>query len=194
LKRKRLHRPSPQLFDPHVVKAAFNISPVPKGDHIWHFKGSIFDHGLLRKKIKPGSALTDVLVPSDVGILFVLTKHPLCQDVRDAYPPLEWDFSPNDKVVVVSGSHEGQKAIVMAVERRTLEVELSTGEVTSIDWSDVQKDISIGNFIKVLHGSYSGETGWVEKVDGGTIYVVQKDGNKNDRDSVKASLPFFNQC
>ncbi|KIL55908.1 hypothetical protein M378DRAFT_17526 [Amanita muscaria Koide BX008] len=78
LKRKRSHRPSLQLFNPYVVEAAFNISPVPKGNHIWSFKGSIFDHGLLRKKIKPGSALPDVLVPGDVGILFMLTKHPLC--------------------------------------------------------------------------------------------------------------------
>jgi transcription elongation factor len=196
LKRKRIHRPSPQLFDPQVVKAAFDKKPVPGGDHIWRFNGSTFDHGLLRKKVKPGSAVPDVLVPSDVGILFALSKHPICGCMlRDMFPrPLEWDFSPRDKVILVSGSREGQKAIVTAVEEHTLEVELSTGEVTSVSWSAAQKDIGIGTFIKVLHGTHSGETGWVDRVDDGVVYFVQKDGNKNDRDSVKASLPIFNQC
>ena len=191
LKRKRSIRPSPSLFEPEVAARAFDTQPVAGAtNHIWRFKGSTFDHGLLRKKVKPGSAVPDVLVPSNVRVLFALSNHPI---YRHYLPrPLEWSFSPNDELIIIAGLHKGQKAIVVAVEERNLEVELPTHEVASVSWYHAQKDITIGSFVKVLHGMHSGELGWVDKVDDhGVINVVQKDGNKNDIGSIQASFSFF---
>ncbi|KIL56839.1 hypothetical protein M378DRAFT_16731 [Amanita muscaria Koide BX008] len=142
-------RPSPQLFNPQAVAFSFEEQPRPGDtDHIWRFNGLTFDHGLLRKTFKPSSASGYPIHPS----LFEKPNR-----------PLEWDFSPEDKVILVSCWRKGQNTIVMAVEECALEVEVSTGEVISVPWNDVQKDIKIGSFVKVLCGLHSGETGWVDK-------------------------------
>ncbi|KAM6503162.1 hypothetical protein JOM56_000105 [Amanita muscaria] len=164
-KRKRPARPSPQLFNPQAIAFSFEEQPRPGDtDHIWRFNGLTFDHGLLRKTFKPGSAVPNVLVPSNVVITFCQSGYPIHPSLFEKpNRPLEWDFSPDDKVILVSRWRKGQNAIVVAVEERALEVEVSTGEVISVPWNDVQKDIKIGGFVKVLCGLHSGETGWVDK-------------------------------
>jgi transcription elongation factor len=192
-KRKRPARPSPQLFNPQAVAFSFEEQPRPgDADHIWRFNGLTFDHGLLRKTFKPGSAVPNVLVPSNVVITFCQSGYPIHPSLFEKpNRPLEWDFSPDDKVVLVSRWRKGQNAIVVAVEERALEVEVSTGEVISVPWNDVQKDIKIGGFVKVLCGLHSGETGWVDKVDDGVLHIVQKHDNKDDMASIEASFFFF---
>ncbi|KAM6493800.1 hypothetical protein JOM56_010161 [Amanita muscaria] len=185
--------PSPQLFNPQAVAFSFEEQPRPgDADHIWCFKGLTFDHSLLRKTFKPGSAVPNVLVPSNIVITFCQSGYPIHPSLfKKPNRPLEWDFSPDDKVVLVSHWRKGQNTIVVAVEECALEVEVSTGEVISVPWNDVQKDIKIGGFIKVLCGLHSGKTGWVDKVDNGVLHIVQKHDNKDDMASIKASFLFF---
>jgi hypothetical protein len=101
-KRKRpgsIPRPPPQLFVPRVVEAAFEAKPKKRRDGMWHFKGSTYDHGLLRKKINPGAAIPFGLVPTNFGIQFAYSSHPVFTSNPTLFPcPVEWEFSPNETV------------------------------------------------------------------------------------------------
>ena len=196
-KRKRhgaIPRPPPQLFVPQVVGAAFGTQP-KRGDTegVWHFKGSTYDHGLLRKTIKPGAATPSALVPTNISIQFALSDHPAFSNNPSVFcRPTGWEFSPDEKVVFLTSRHKGQKAVIMTVEEEALYAELSTGEVVQASWFDVRKDISIGNFVKVVGGPESGKMGWVNSIDKfGVLGIVENYGNNRSVEEVNL---LFCQC
>jgi hypothetical protein len=194
-KRKRcgsIPRSSPQLFVPQVVAAAFGAK-VRRGDAegVWHFKGSTYEHGLLRKKINPGAAIPITLVPTDSSFNFLLSGHPVLNDISRYPRPMGWEFSLDERVVFLTSRRKGQKAVIVAVEEDALYVELSSGEVVKASWLEVRKDISVGNFVKVVGGPKNGKMGWVNSIDKGVLCVVE---NYGDNGSVEEVSFFFGQC
>ena len=196
-KRKRhgsIPRPPPQLFEPQVVAATFGIQPKQKDtEGVWRFKGSTYDHGLLQKIIKPGAATPSALVPTNFSFQFALSDHPAFHENLSVFRrPMGWEFSPDEKVVFLKSQHKGQKAIIVAVEEEALYAELSTGEVVQTSWFAVRKDISIGNFMKVIGGPESGKTGWVNSIDKfGVLGIVENYGNTGSVEEVNL---LFCQC
>jgi ribosomal protein L24 len=188
-KRKRpgsIPRPPPQLFVPQVVAAAFGAQPKNRRDGLWRFQSSTYDHGLLRKKINPGAAIPFNLVPTNLGIQFASSSHPIFTDDSDVFPrPMEWEFSPNETVIFLTPRHKGQKAVVVEVEEHGLYLELSTGGSVKATWFDVAKDISVGDFIKVISGPKSGKMGWVHSIDQSRVLsIVEKYENNGNMDSI----------
>jgi transcription elongation factor len=189
-KRKRpgsIPRPPPQLFVPRVVEAAFEAKPKKRRDGMWHFKGSTYDHGLLQKKINPSAAIPFSLVPTNLGIQFAYSSHPVFTSNPTLFPrPVEWEFSPNETVNFLTSRRKGQKGVIVAVEERVLHVELTTGEVVEASWFDVGKDINVGDFIKVIGGPLSGKIGWVNSIDQfKVLHIVEKYENNGNMDGTK---------
>lgn len=171
-KRKRSKTPpEPALFDPVTASRVYQVDPVKQGDHVYCFRGNIFDHGLIVLPYDLHSVSTTfVRMPLSIHTLFRQSRHPL---VLSSSPPCpaEWKFTEGDPVLIPSS---GKRGTVSATQEASVEVDLATGEgVINVPWSDLRKDIVVGDFVEVEGGSLLGRVGWVEAVEGEVVHFIE---------------------
>ncbi|CAA7270383.1 unnamed protein product [Cyclocybe aegerita] len=191
LKRKRsVVPPKPALFEPNVIKYLYDINPIQKSDGLYTFHGLHFKHRLLQKHYDFHSlASTAVDMPSYFFLLFKASDHPSLHTSR--FPrPREWIFEQGERVIICSS---GKSGVVAVIGTNNLEVDLGAENGKEIfPWSDIQKDVRIGDFITITSGRLHGTTGWVDKVDEDVIHVIEKhvDDHNTDTD-LSSSLKEF---
>ena len=73
-----------------------------------------------------------------------------------------------------------------------MEVDLATKEgIEVVSWYNVCKVFSAGDFVIVTSGPSRGTKGWVERIEGDTVYLLeyQEKGNvSTSSDNIKVSL------
>jgi transcription antitermination factor NusG len=189
LKRKRTAiKPEPKLFDPATFSSVFHRQPKRQDNGIYTSRGLVFDHGLLRLNLGLHSiSLNSTGIPTRILKLFNLSSHPALTGSKFP-PPEEWTFEEGEQVIISSSEKE---ATIVAVESTHLEVDLATGEgIEAVSWYNVRKVFSAGNFVCVTSGPLRGTMGWVERIVGDTVYLLEykEKGNvSTSSDDIKVS-------
>jgi hypothetical protein len=190
LKRKRSAiRPEPRLFDPATFSSVFQRQAKHHRNGIYTSRGLVFDHGLLCLDLDLHSISPNFTgVPSQILGLFKLSSHPYLTGSK--FPrPEEWIFEEGERVTVCSSEKE---ATIAAVKPTHLEVDLATNEgIVVVSWYDLRKVFSAGAFVSVTSGPLRGTMGWVERIAGDTVYLLEyrEKGNlSTSSDDIKVSF------
>ena len=81
--------------------------------------------------------------------------------------PSEWEFEEGEEILLRNSTKRG---VINALGPHWVEV-LVTGEGdVRVPWLDIQKVVSVGQFVEVTAGVYCGQKGWVETVVTGGMY------------------------
>lgn len=164
--------PAPMLFDPTSFKHLHDIDPKQQGEGRYIVGGFTFEHGLIRKRYDLHSLLSDVTDISSYFLnLFVLSQHPII--LASTFPhPREWIFEDGEWVTIQSSNKLGS---VNAVFPEYLEVELASNEgAVRVTWGDIRKVVTVGDFVRIGAGPLHGTTGWVDRIDGDTVHIIEK--------------------
>lgn len=104
--------------------------------------------------------------------MFRRSRHPAVLDI-DIPRPEEWKFEVNDRVEVLSSGRIGRVTVVHSLY---LEVNRDLDEITQswcfvhddherVRWYNIQKLFNVGDYVKVTGGPYTGDCGWVVRVE-----------------------------
>lgn len=185
-KRKRSRIPPPsRLFDPVEFHRIFHVEPRNQGNGTYTAKGYTFEHGLLRKRFDFHSvSATSVDIPIDIFQIYKHCEHPRIEESN--FPrPREWVFEEGERVRVPSLKETGT---ILAIGANDLEVDLEFSGVHSFSWYQVQKDINVGDFVKILSGQYFERTGWVVSVMGQHVSIMEERTTSNAMNALEAHL------
>ncbi|KAF8177419.1 hypothetical protein BJ912DRAFT_1063575 [Pholiota molesta] len=154
-------RPDPRLFDPKEFQRNSSKQIQTKGT--LHRIGRLeFMDGLLYKRYAYSSLSGPVIqMPWSLSSMFAFAlDNPNHKDVDlERRPrPQEWIFFIEEKVVVQSS---GKHGIIRGLEAEYAEVECKDEGTQPVYWYNMQKDISVGNFVTILNGHSQGYEGWV---------------------------------
>jgi len=171
LKRKRSAaiRPEQRLFDPVTFSSVFQREAKLHYNGTYTSARQVFDHGLLCRNLDFHSIfLNSTGVPSEVLRLFKLSSHPSLT----GFPrPEEWIFEEGERVTVCSSRKEAK---ITAVKPTHLEVDLATDEgIEAVSWYNVHKVFTPGDFVSVTSGSLRGTMGWVDRIAGETVDLLE---------------------
>jgi transcription antitermination factor NusG len=174
-------RPPPALFN---VRAALQLANVEAADGLsllqsglYTFDNHCYDHGLLRKTVKPTSiSSTRVYMPTELYCLFKESEHP---DISSFPSAFEWEFVEGDKVHLVAGpgTYEGQKGTISTVQDTHIIVALAEsdgGGIVKVQSDQLLKAFVIGDFVKILRGVSKDRMGWIAKVDDHDMEIVER--------------------
>ena len=147
----------------------------------------VFDHGLLRLDLEFHSIfLNSTGVPSEVLRLFKLSSHPSLSGFPRSE---EWIFEEGERVTVCSS---GKEAMITAMKSTHLEVDLATDEgIVAMSWYNVHKVFTPGDFVSVTSGPLRGTMGWVDRIAGETVDLLEykEKGNVSTySDGIKVSF------
>jgi hypothetical protein len=169
-KRKRSGtRADPRLFTKEMrvgVAKNHDITRIYEEiDGSWTMFGRKFQDGLEVRTVHCQSVSpTSVSMPSTTFYEFQKAPHP---DIMNAtFPcPSEWKFFEGERVVAIKPSEK--RGIIKAMHARSVEVDLEAGEgIMNVHWSNLRKNVAIGDFAEVISGALCGEKGWVVEISG----------------------------
>ncbi|PPQ74375.1 hypothetical protein CVT24_000864 [Panaeolus cyanescens] len=168
---------SPNLFDPCSFRATYGREPHRLGDNEYRVGSTVYEHGLIRKKFdyhSLSSAVSDI--PLAQHRLFQQSKHPRL-DTCIFPPPFEWLFEEADRVLIQTSKRSGFVVSNWDKKdpktRNMIEVMCDDGELLSVSYLELQKDIKLGDYVEIRRGLLQGSMGWVDAVhDNGLIHIV----------------------
>jgi len=81
--------------------------------------------------------------------------------------PSEWEFEEGEEILLHNSTKYG---VINPLGPHWMEV-LVTGEGdVRVPWLDIQKVVSVGQFVEVTTGVYCGQKGWVDTIVTGGMY------------------------
>ena len=167
-KRKRSGtRADPRLFTKEMrvgVAKNHDITQIYEEiDGSWTMFGRKFQDGLeVRTVHRQSVSPTSISMPSTTFYEFQKAPHP---DIMNAtFPcPSEWKFFEGERVVAIKPSEK--RGIIKAMHACSVEVDLEAGEgIMNVHWSNLRKNVAIGDFAEVISGALCGEKGWVVEI------------------------------
>jgi hypothetical protein len=111
-------------------------------------------------------------MPSTTFYKFQKAPYPGIMNVT--FPcPSEWKFFEGEHVVAIKPSEK--RGIIKVMHPRSVEVDLEAGEgIVNVPWSNLRKNIAIGDFAEVISGALCGEKGWVVEISGDeSVWIAQ---------------------
>jgi hypothetical protein len=178
--------PEPTLFDPLAIKQIHGIDPVWQEPHTYHFKGHMFEHGLILKAFDLHSvSSTSVNIPTQLLLLYRSTDHPA--HTTTTFPwPMEWSFAEG-KVVWLLRSHK--KGFIKAVKDTFAEVDFHVEGIVHVPWSELVKEFQPSEYIEIMGGPFQGQSGWVVGGWANVVSVLME--NSLDTTDIKVGSFFY---
>lgn len=174
-------KPLPDLFDPTKLDDSLSQNLIHRRDGTYTLGSLHFVHGLLSKPYNYHSISLQVTdMPWRQLALFILSDHPNILDSRPPRPS-EWSFAENDKITVLSSNKHG---VILAADADYTEVEISSEGTHHIPWYDIQKNLIVGDYIRIISGCHQGKKGWATDVKDETAPIfIDLTQNKLNNDT-----------
>ncbi|KAJ8091091.1 hypothetical protein PM082_024708 [Marasmius tenuissimus] len=164
-------RSPPRLFCPddfdEEVECDFDLT--------FRFRRQTFSHGLLIKFFQELSLTATRTVPSDLGALFLRSKHPFLQHFPLPLPEF-FAFQAGDKVIL---SGDGRSGVIEEVIGETVVVHFGNNEKHVQPVENLQKDVIPGDSIQVMAGEHFGKEGLVVERHGSVLNIFARDDSRS---------------
>ncbi|KAF9472393.1 hypothetical protein BDN70DRAFT_900583 [Pholiota conissans] len=154
---------SPKLFNAAEfgLSSTKNLVCLPDGSYIL---GRLrLSHGLVMKAYdyhSVGSQVGDI--PWHQFSLYASAGHPNIK-LANLPRPQEWTFIEGERVTIRSS---GKRGVIYAIGATHVDIELWQEGRHQFTWHEVQKDISVGDFVCIMSGFHKGLYGWIVDLNG----------------------------
>lgn len=154
-------KPPPMLFDVAAYERLHPNSLIHQEDGSYMRGNMQIINGLLLNRYGYSAINSQInCMPLDLFTLFCMSNHPSVLEHRPPRPS-EWVFNENDQVVIKPSNKRG---FVLSSDGSHVEIEVESEGVHSISWFNVLKRFDVGNYVRIGHGRYRSQAGFVSRV------------------------------
>lgn len=169
-------RPQQALFDPGVIRRTWGSTSVKTRDEALFFKKKMYCEGFL--VLKTDDFAREDVLPTREELSFFQRNLSIPRGfIQATYSAIDASaFQKGNRVLVTRGEYQGNVGTVINVAESVADVEIPAfGVVAPIDCNVLQKEVRVGDEVKVLAGHNAGFVGWVVSTAEVGAVIIYKD-------------------
>ncbi|ESO00069.1 hypothetical protein HELRODRAFT_192720 [Helobdella robusta] len=169
-KRKIYRRPPQKPFDPEAIRAIGG--EVANDGDFMIFEGNRYNKGFLYKNFNINAIIIDGVTPT-LSELEKFDHQPEAVEVKSLTEAQT--FVKDDVVEVVEGAMTAMQGKVIKIDGKRVTIQPSHVEFKApltFESCELRKYFKVGDHVKVMRGSYEGETGMVVRVEENLVILL----------------------